>query len=628
MCGICGFNWDDKNLIQRMNSKLEHRGPDDKGHIVTKGMSLGHRRLSIIDLSTAGRQPMSNEEGSIWIVFNGEIYNYKKIRQNLENKHKFKSNTDTEVIIHAYEEYGDNCVELFNGAFAFAIWDNRKNHLFMARDRHGIKPFYYYWDGERFIFASEIKAILEADVKKEINLDAVYSFLTFRCNSERETMFKNIYKLLPGHQMTYNGRLFQKKYWQFPKFEKSTGSVTHFAKLLDSLITDSVKKRLMSDVPLGAYLSGGIDSASIVSMMRKFGGEVNTFSIGFDNAPQFNELDKARFIAEYFSTDHNEIIVKVDAIKLLPRIVWHLDEPMADPTAIPVYALSNGTKKHATVVLTGDGGDEQFGGYEQFKIMMLYKRYLQKVPLVFRKNLAKLVQKVPPSVFSRFFKYADALGEKGIERLSNVVGTNDVGESYLNMVSIFDEKEKSEVINNYTGPLNYSAIFSRYFSNVDDYLYSIIARDTEYMLSEDILMKTDKNTMAHAIEARVPFLDHRITELMARVPSSYKINGTNEKFILKTAMKGKLPGSTLKNKKQRFFVPIDNWFSRELNDFILQKLDQDIIKRKGIFNYNYIEKVLKDFKKSRLYYSRQLWCLLTFELWHDIFINDEKLSAI
>lgn len=622
MCGICGFNWDDRKLVKCMSDKLIHRGPDSYGYFNSKGVSLGHRRLSIIDLSKKADQPMMNEDGSVVVVFNGEIYNFIELRSELELRgHRFSSDSDTEVIAHAYEEYGDECVKSFNGCFAFAVWDDANKKFFLARDRHGIKPLYYYFDGRKFIFASEIKAILEHDVKREVNLNALYSMLTFRCNSEFETMFKGIFKLKPGCCMTLQNDIINvESYWEYPLFRRQNSSVDYFSKKLNKLIEDSVSKRLVSDVSIGAYLSGGIDSATVVGMMKKLQGDVKTFSIGFENASEFNELSKAKLISDYFGTDHREIMVKVDTIKLLPNIVWHLDEPMADPTCIPVYLLSQGTKKHATVVLTGDGGDEQFGGYEQFKFMLMYKNYLQKVPVLLRKVLADVAKGIPAFAFSRFFKYAEGLGVKGISRMANFLSAKSSGDAYLSMVSVFDEDEKDEIIVEDSIKLNYPLKFNEAFSKYNDFLFTTMKIDTMNILTENMLMKTDKMTMANAIEARVPFLDHRITEFCASVPSQYKIHRGNEKYILKKAMDGLLPRSTLQTKKQRFFVPIDNWFSTELNDYIKQKLDRRVIEQQGIFDYKYIDRLFRNFKSSRLYYSRQLWCLLSFQLWYEQFM--------
>ncbi|MFH1439615.1 MAG: asparagine synthase (glutamine-hydrolyzing), partial [Candidatus Woesearchaeota archaeon] len=362
MCGICGFNSENKELIRKMAAVIKYRGPDQSGFYLDANISLGHRRLSIIDLSKKGKQPMFNEDGSICIVYNGEVYNFKELRGDLERKgHKFYSNTDTEVIIHAYEEYGKKCVEYFNGMFAFAIYDSIKKEIFISRDRIGIKPLYYYIKDNKFAFASEIKSILEdKQIKRDVNLDALNKFITFRYIPEGETIFKNIYRLLSGHCISYDlkkNKIRIQKYWDLDISNKNilNKSEYYFKKRIRELLKDSVRKRLISDVPLGVYLSGGLDSSSVLAMMRDLNhnDKIKTFSVGFEHDVIGNELKYAKKVSEYFKTDHKEFLIKSDVIKLLPKIIQHLDEPMSDPATIPNYVLSENAKKDVTVVLTG-----------------------------------------------------------------------------------------------------------------------------------------------------------------------------------------------------------------------------------------------------------------------------------
>src|SRR3989338_7106098 len=417
MCGILGFNWKDKVLLKKALKKIEHRGPDAFGTFSNKDISLGHRRLSIIDLSNAGKQPMSNEDKTIWIVFNGEIYNYKELKAELKEKHNFKSNTDTEVLIHLYEENGFDMVKKLDGIFAFCIYDSKKKILFIARDRAGIKPLYYSFNDGDFIFCSEIKGIIEnKKIKREVNLNSLISYLIFRANTEEETMFKGIKKLKPGYFVAYdlkNNNLELKKYWDLNKKEEG-GSEKYYAEKLKEALEKSVKSQMMSDVPYGAYLSVGVDSGTIVSLMSRFSNKpVKTFSVGFEDAED-NEMAEARMLAKKLGTDHHELWINKGSIKYLPEIIYHADEPMADPTAIPTYLLSEYAKKYCTVILTGEGADELFAGYPQYKFMKLHDKFVRSSQNMLRKICAQTTKIIPQSILSKGFSYAPSLGKKGI----------------------------------------------------------------------------------------------------------------------------------------------------------------------------------------------------------------------
>ena len=415
MCGICGFlGFEDRTLLKRMCSTIRHRGPDEHGMHIDKRICLGSQRLKVIDL-VRGRQPIYNEDRSICIVYNGEIYNFKEIKEGLERKHRFYTDTDTEVVLHAYEEYGTGCLKKFNGMFAFAIWDSNKKRLFLARDRLGIKPLYYAFVGEKLLFASEIKAILEYPIDREIDYIALQDFLAFRIAVDDRTMFKNIKKLLPGHFLLHEkGKFTIKKYWELKMHELKIDEKQCIEEV-KSILKESVKSRMISDVPLGVYLSGGIDSSIVTGLMSQLEGNVKTFSVGFGEKE--DEIRYARLVADHLSTDHHEIIVEPNTMKLLPEIIWHLDEPMADPATIPTYILSEFTKKKSTVVLTGEGGDEQFGGYMQYKFMLLnqsYDRYLSK--LTGKRMPGIMLRVVPKGVLNGFFNYTSSLGKEGMNR--------------------------------------------------------------------------------------------------------------------------------------------------------------------------------------------------------------------
>jgi len=640
MCGIAGFfGMEDKPLLMRMTDSLEHRGPDDFGYYTDRNVCLGHRRLSIIDLSRRGKQPIFNENKDICVIFNGEIYNFKELRKELEKKsHKFKSDTDTEVIVHAYEEYGEKCLALFNGMFAFALYDGKKKKILLARDRMGVKPLYFTFSNKVLYFASEIKSLLENKrIKREINYRALHDFLTFRCNSTSETMFKGIYKLAPGYYLTYDFKknLMIDKYWNLTVKPDITMTELELSEKLYELIRDSVKMRMISDVPLGAYISGGIDSGTILSFMAEFSNKpVKTFSVGFGFEEEYNELNEAKFLSEHFRTDHKEIIVEPETLGIIPKIIWHADEPMADPTSIPVYLLSRETKPNVTVVLTGDGGDEQFGGYEQIKIMNLYNQYGNKIPGFVKRIMPKIARSIPNKFLNKFFKYASELGEEGINRFDRFLNSENDAERYLELVSIFNDVEKNGVYNDDTvlKTSNFKLseeITNKYFSKDMDFLNQVLYLDNDKILAEDMMMKADKNTMAFGVEERTPFLDYRITEFMATVPVNLKINGSVDKYLLRKAMARSLPERTITRQKSRFFVPINRWFEEgNLMDIAKMILSRENINKAGIFNYNYIEKMFNNYNRSKLFYSRQLWCLLTFEVWRKMFIEGRPLNTL
>lgn len=619
MCGICGFNWEDRNLVRKMTSILEHRGPDDKGYYINKNLSLGHRRLSIIGIKT-GKQPIYNEDKSIVIMFNGEIYNYLELKKELKN-HRFSTNTDTEVLIHLYEEYGPEFVRKLNGMFVFALYDSKKKTLLIARDRLGIKPLYYYFNNKKFIFASEIKSILfNKEIKREVDKEALKNYLTFRVVLGKNSIFKGIKKLQPAHYLIFkNNKIETKKYWDI-HYSEQKNSEDFFVKKLQQELKEAVKKRLMSEVPFGAYLSGGIDSSAIVAIMSKLVDEpVKTFSVGFGTSDPKEELKPSKLVADYFKTDHKEIIVKESTSKLLPKVIYHYDEPVADPAAIPTYIMSKYTKPKATVILVGEGADEQFAGYEHFKFLLLNKK-TKIIPNFIKKSLVNLV---PKKSLNLFFKYAQSLGEEGIKRFGKLlIHVNNKAQSYLDIVSFFDKDELKELGLNY----DISGEFNKlYFNDKNKFLNQLMHLENKTLLIEEKLMKVDKMTMAHSIEARVPFLDHKLVEFAASIPTNLKLKGFTEKYILRKAMKPYLPKFTVKRKKERFFVPIDNWLKGEVMDIAKDLLSRENMAKHN-FNYNYIQKIFDNYNKSKLFYSRQLWTLMTYEIWHKLYIEQEKIK--
>lgn len=645
MCGITGFNWNDKQLLKRMCDSIAHRGPNQHSYYFDKQISLGHRRLSIIDLSEKGKQPMCNEDGTIWITFNGEIYNYAELKPELEQKgHKFFSATDTETIIHLYEEYGENCVEKLHGDFAFAIYDSNKKKIFLARDRIGVKPLYYYFNfaKKEFLFASEIKALLEyEEIKREVKLESLRQYLTYRYIFGRHTIFENISRILPAECATFDiktSTLQIRKYWDENPCDKNIikKSEKYYLKKFTQLYQDSVQKRLMSDVPLGVYLSGGIDSSSIVSMMHEIKnqqqdiGEIKTFSIGFGYGKETDEFEYSRAVSQHFGTKHKEFTIDSNAICALPKIIWHCDEPLADPALIPAYFLSKEAKKHATVVLTGDGADETFAGYEQAKFMILANK-IAKIPLA-KKILPLGLNITPNFILNKIFKYSTGIGKEGLKRASQMLSNIDnKAKAYTSITGMFCDSEIKKICTSKitsTPSAVYEMQKEFFENNKNKLLNQILYMETKTLLPENMLMKTDKMTMAHAIEARVPLLDHRLTELAFQMPTHLKLNGWKEKYILKTAMKNKLPKQIVQRKKQRFYVPIDKWIKEDIMPVVDDLLSTKTIAAQGYLNPAEISKMMQKYNTAPLFYARQLWTLINFQIWHAIYIDKKNPKKI
>lgn len=620
MCGIAGFDFPDKKLVQKMMKLLAHRGPDQHDCFVDDKVSLGHQRLSIIDLSTKGKQPMPNSDLTKWIVFNGEIYNYKEIRSRLESLgHRFDSNTDTEVIVHSYDEWGEECVHQFNGDFAFCIYDVEKKKFFLARDRLGIKPLYYYFDGKQFLFASEYKAFLLHDVPRRTNRVALSKYLTLRYNYGRETLLDNVHRVLPGEWLVYDiktKQLWHHKYWEvlFSPWKVVRAPEQYFTKAIRRFLQDSVMKRLMSDVPLGVYLSGGVDSGTIVALMNRSGvQDIKTFSVGFGYGEETDELRFAKTISERFSTDHHEFIVSPDVAKNLPKIVWHCDEPLADPALLPVFLLSQKTKPKATVVLTGDGGDEVFAGYEQNKFLKL-----GRAPLLARFLAIPALRALPASVLNKVFKYAEKLGSEGKQRAIGFLAQKRFVDQYLEIVSIFNSEERNALV---PGLPSVREELARHYGSPNDVLNDTLKLEFESQLPENMLHKADRMTMAHGVEARVPFLDHRLVEFSEKIPTNLKLKGLTEKYILRKAMKPLLPKQVFNRKKQRFYVPIDRWLAKDLKPMTDELLSPNALRDSGVFQNHAVQRIRERYESAPLFYARQLWVLLTFQLWYEQFVS-------
>lgn len=608
MCGIIGI-YDKKNKIDKGQVKmatgvLEHRGPDDFDYYFNDSIALGHRRLSIIDLSEKAKQPMCNESGDMWIVYNGEIYNFKELRGELEKKgHEFKTKSDTEVILHSYEEWQEACLQKFNGMFAFAIWDEKNNKLFLARDRAGVKPLYYCLDNGRFIFSSEIKAILEFDVPREVNKEILYDYFNYYTLIGDETLFSNIKTIPAAHYfILQDNKIIARKYWDF-NYTAEQKTENEWAKIIEKEIYESVKKRLISDVPIGAFISGGVDSAAIVSFMKKFNDNVKTFCVGSGDD---TELKNARMIAEKLNTEHSEILITADDFaKNLHKMVWHYDMPISFASSIPLFFVSKLSKGKATVVLTGEGADELFAGYNRYNLMTQSS------------NINKIINFIPKGVKNKSSLwlsslYTDPRYKKNIE-----MALGGFNFDYATGINILVGKERDSLLKNIPkeNPLK-EKIIKVYNEKPADFLNRILYVDFKTYLVE-LLMKQDKMSMAASIESRVPFLDYNIIELAAKIPSNLKLKGSIGKYIFKRSLEGILPKETIYQKKIGFTVPINRWFSGELNGFLKDTLLDDTKSLDKFFDIAKIKKMIELQKKRN--YSLQLWAILNFKVWMEEF---------
>jgi asparagine synthase (glutamine-hydrolysing) len=626
MCGICGtvsfkgFQGD-RSIIAAMASTIIHRGPDDEGIYTAPHIGLGQRRLAIIDLSHAAAAPLTNEDGSIWVVFNGEVYNFETLRSELIAKgHTFRTSTDTEVLVHLYEEHGTACVHHLRGMFAFAIWDSRKKELFAARDRLGKKPFFYTTTSSAFIFGSEIKAITaHPDVSRAPNFAAIDAYLTYQYVPNPLTAFAQIHKLPPGHYLCCktDGSVKIQQYWSPPlSLEKTSASTEEIEQQIVSKLDESVRIRMVSDVPLGAFLSGGIDSATVVALMSLASSRpVKTFSIGFEE-DEFNELPYARMIARKYATDHHEYVVKPNAAEILPLLVKHYNEPFADFSALPTFYVSKLARNHVTVALSGDGGDESFAGYGHYRQMMQWSK-ADALPLSVRQPLANWLIKL-----SGRLPYSN--GKSNATKALRMLGAN-VPDRYFLQLALFKSEEKEAC---YT-PLLKSLIAddaARMLTQMEwdestDSLDWMMRHDQAFLLPNDFLVKTDVASMANSLELRSPFLDHELIECAARIPSNLKRQGAQGKIILKRAVAHLLPQEVLHKPKTGFGMPLGKWFRGELGDVLKSHLlDQRAIKR-GLFEPSFIKQILSDHMTGRRDWTHRLWALLFLEMWFREFLD-------
>lgn len=625
MCGIFGFTGkEDKQLLKKMAVCLKHRGPDGEGFYTSNRISLGHCRLAIVDLVT-GDQPFFNEDSSVVLIANAEIYNQVGLRQILEKKgHRFKTNSDCEAIIHAYEEWPDNFLDYLNGDFAFALWDEKSKQLLLARDRLGIRPLYYAQAGEDIIFASETKAILkDSRIPKDLDKIALGQYLSLRYVPGERTMFEAIRRLLPGRKLIFKkGKLNIIHYWDANYQQNSAKSLPAWRDEFLELFSDAVRLRLMSDVGYGAFLSGGLDSSFVVSLMKKYSPvDINTYAIGF--GCDIDETGRASEVARFLGTNHFSWQIPKDAYKLLPKIMYYLDEPIGDAIIIPTYLLSRESSHNEKVVLTGEGADEILAGY----VHHLTVNYSNRLSRNFKLGLSYLIKVIPPVFIDTVFPYPARLGKSGCLRLAKYLSISEKGaEAYMALTELFSQDEKSHLYANAefrldtNGPLIND--WQVYFTGAKATLNKIIDLDMNNWLPNYTLYKQDRLAMANSQEGRVPFLDHRLVELCARVPVEFKIKNLEVKFLLREAAKMALPKEVVKRKKKAFYLPTEKVFGEDFNSFASCVLLEGRLTKSGIINRAVVEDYLKDFQKTEILPNKKIVALLILGLWLDNYLKE------
>lgn len=632
MCGISGFvGFKDDSLLERMAAAIYHRGPDESGYHKSDDISVGFRRLSIIDLTT-GSQPLYNEDGSIFVVCNGEIYNFADIREDLIAKgHHFKSRSDTEVIVHAYEEYGIDCVKKFNGMFAIVIWDGKAKTLFLVRDRLGKKPIYYMQSGEKFLFASEIKSLLLLKgYTPQVNYQSIDDFLTLRYVPGTEIMFKDIYIIPPAHILKYrNGKFSLHEYWKVAMQEGIPGySEKDYEEHFADLLSNAVKKRMISDVPIGVYLSGGVDSSVVAAYMQmNSNNQIKTFSHGFDQ--QTDELKYARMVAKYLNTEHHEVFIKNDDLTLLPKIIYHMEMPIGNSDIVGFYLLAQMAREYVKVILAGEGSDELFGSYVHQKILYIGSQAKKYIPYFLLRSISKTIKFIPLSLLNRFFPYQGySLDNVSRNKLADYFSARGLSQEYFSLNSLFNERQKEglytkEFYNLISNTLPQRKTIEGILSEgePENILNKLILMKYKYWLPTYHLLKEDKISMAHSIEQRFPFLDYELVEFMAKVPVNMKMRGSVTKYILRKTSKRLLPEEIVNRPKGPILVPINKCFDNRFNELIMDMLSESRIKKRGLFNYSYISMLIRMRKENPFLYDRQLFALLVLEIWMQTFID-------
>ena len=613
MCGIAGFflreGKAELSAVRAMCDQIRHRGPDDEGYHVEGGCAIGMRRLSIIDLGT-GHQPMSNEDQTVWVVFNGEIYNYQELRRDLmAHGHQFVTNSDTETLVHLYEQEGADGLRRLRGMFAFAIWDSRRRRVFLARDRFGKKPLYYAVLPHGLYFGSELKCLRTAGVPAEIDADALRLFFQFTYIPEPRSCFRDVKKLPPGSWMTYDagGTVRQGRYWQFPTPVAETPPGFSEADVCDRLrdkFDESVRMRMIADVPLGAFLSGGIDSSSVVASMALASPEpVRTFSIGFEESA-FNELEYAAMVARRYQTDHHEIIVRPDAVDLVSRLVSYFDEPFGDSSAIPTFIVSEFAVQHVKVALSGDGGDELFAGYDRFQALNKLRK-MDRLPQVFRSFVSWTADRLPYSAY----------GKNYLHMFSRSTALERYFESNFAPWLLRHELLQPDWMLPADGAYLMRSLAGFLLPGDADLLSQALYFETTQNLPGDMLVKVDRMSMANSLEVRCPVLDHELAELAAAIPHDWKIREGKGKYILLRALGNRLPEQLLNRSKMGFGVPLSLWFRGALRTFLWDHLTSDSLMARDIVSAAFVRQMLVEHDSGRRDNSHWLWSLLMLELW-------------
>lgn len=624
MCGICGkLSWDgpvDPSLVRQMMDKMIHRGPDDGGIYAEQRIALGHRRLSIIDLST-GKQPISNEDGTVWIVFNGEIYNYLQLRNELlQAGHRFQTQTDTEVIVHLYEQYGEHCVDRLSGMFAFAIWDVRKKRLFLARDRVGIKPLYYSVNENGLVFASEIKALLaDPSVKREIDPQTIDKFLTFFYTPGPETMFRSIQKLPPGHFLICeDGKSQLHQYWDLAFVsEARKWSLNDTTAELAGLLREAVRSHMISDVPVGVLLSGGVDSTGLLSFCaEETNKKVKTFTIGFGGEQFADERTYARLAAQRYGTEHYEMTISpLDFRDFMPTYVRHMEEPVCEPPAIALHYITRLASEHVKVLISGEGGDEAFAGYEKYRNVVWLERFKQ-LGWPWTGGAERMLNGLSAIGVSKVARYAAQM-QRPLDEYYYSCSAGPQSPFVRLREELYVPSFRKQI-----DPERSLQYLRKCFSAVQsqNILNKMLYVDTKTWLPDDLLVKADKMTMANSVELRVPLLDHKVLEFAASIPTEYKLNGLTTKYILKRALKDRVPEQVIKRKKAGFSVPVQAWISGELRGFSRDVLLDSKTLARGYFVKGAVEKMLNQAQKENKY-GKEVFSLLVLELWCREFID-------
>ena len=622
MCGICGFNWKDEGLARRMAQTIVHRGPDQEGVYACEEWTLAHRRLSIIDLSEKGRQPMANEDGTVQVVFNGEIYNFEELKEELLRcGHVFQSHSDTEVIVHGYEEYGVDVIHKLQGMFGIALWDAREKIFLLVRDRVGIKPVYYYNRDGKFVFGSEIKAMLEVPgVPRELNQQALFAYIGCEFVPAPDTMFKYIHKLPAGHFLIQkNGQTRVEQYWDldFPVEPEQNLDVNEVVEHLRELFEEAVKCRLVSDVPLGAFLSGGLDSSTIVAMMRKhISGPLRTFTIGYEDK-SFSELEYAQVVAEQFETEHHVLMIEEMTAALIEKSLWHFDEPMTDLSSIPLMLICEQAKKDITVCLSGEGGDEVFVGYDRFKASKL-DSYYRIIPKPLRQPvLSGLIGMLPDQPQK---KGAINMLKRFVEGSCLPPEGHHIRWQYFSDAkqdaALFADAFRSGVnMDGFARLKEYDAkCHTKDRVNREAYL------DTRYQMPDSVLMKVDRMSMANSLEIRVPLLDHRLLEYMTKIPGSWKLKGMETKWIFRKALEGILPQHIVYRGKQGYSLPVKNFLRTQLKDYMVELLNDSPVIRENM-NMPFVNQLIEEHLAMKHNHNHVLWGMIHTAIWHRRFFS-------